>query len=105
MIGFSGLGGGRKPRSFEYKPRHFDDQAEAREERRRAILGEKYGEGDYQPGVLIREGRMRRLQERERGGQRRTKRTLIRTAIFFILVVAVLYFMSDILGAMVGMTK
>lgn len=101
MVGFSGLGTGRKPRHFEYKPRHFDEQAREREERRRAILGDQYGDGEYQPGVLIREGRMRRVQQQELRSKKRSRVTLIRTAIFFMLVVAVLYFLSDILTLLI----
>lgn len=93
MLGISGLGFSRKPRQFVYKPRHFDPDAEEREARRRVILGDEYAEGEYRPGMLIREGRMMRMQSRERDMSGRKKRTLIRTAVFVVLVVAVLYMM------------
>ena len=32
----------RKPRQFEYKPRHFDPEQEAREARKREVLGADY---------------------------------------------------------------
>ncbi|MBQ4280245.1 MAG: hypothetical protein IJC16_09880 [Rikenellaceae bacterium] len=50
----------RKPRTFEYKPRHFDPEAERREERRRELLGDDYtapgpaGDTGYKPGDYVR---------------------------------------------------
>jgi type VI protein secretion system component VasK len=32
----------RKPRGFNYSPRYYDPEAEAREERKKIVLGEKY---------------------------------------------------------------
>jgi hypothetical protein len=32
----------RKPRGFNYQPRFYDPDAEAREDRKRVVLGEKY---------------------------------------------------------------
>ncbi len=32
----------RKPRGFNYRPRYYDPDAEAREERKKIVLGEKY---------------------------------------------------------------
>ena len=32
----------RKPRQFEYKPRYFDPEQEAREARKREVLGADY---------------------------------------------------------------
>jgi type VI protein secretion system component VasF len=32
----------RKPRGFNYTPRYYDPEAEAREERKKIVLGEKY---------------------------------------------------------------
>ncbi len=32
----------RKPRGFNYIPRYYDPEAEAREERKKIVLGEKY---------------------------------------------------------------
>lgn len=98
MIGLSGLGLGRKPRRFDYKPRHFDPQAQEKEQMRKAILGDDYKEGEYQPGVLIRQGRMRRMQKQADITAKKSKTGIIRAAIFFILVTAVLFFMSDILS-------
>lgn len=95
MIGLSGIGFSRKPKQFIYKPRHFDPEAEQREARRRAILGDEATDGEYKPGLLIRESRMRRMQQSSDHTNRKAKSTLIRAAIFILLVVAVLFFMSD----------
>lgn len=96
MFGISGFG--RKPRRFEYKPRHWDPEAEEREARRRMILGEDYAEGEYRPGMYIREKRLLRMQERERQRVQRNKRNVIRTVIFLGFVVGVLYLMFTYFG-------
>ncbi|MEG1607152.1 MAG: hypothetical protein RR931_06140 [Mucinivorans sp.] len=97
MLGFS-FGGTRKPRQFEYKPRYWDPEKEAREERRRQILGEDYtSDNGHKPGMLILEGRLRRMQHAERT-KRGSRTVLLRTAIFVILVFGVLYFMTSYLG-------
>ncbi|MCH5305902.1 MAG: hypothetical protein J1E79_05420 [Rikenella sp.] len=96
MLGFSGLG--RKPRQFEYKPLYWDPDAEEREARRRMILGEDYAEGEYQPGMYIRERRLLRMQEHDRDRAERSKRVAIRTVLFLGGVVVVLYLMFNYLG-------
>lgn len=98
MIGLSGLGLGRKPRRFNYKPCHYDPQAKEKEEMRKAILGADCKEGEYQPGVLIRQGRMRRMQKQADTTAKKSKVGIIRAAIFLTLVAAVLFFMSDIIA-------
>ncbi len=58
----------RKPRGFNYTPRYYDPEAEAREERKKIVLGEKYrspaqraseekgqGDAEYVPGSYLRE--------------------------------------------------
>lgn len=63
----------RKPRGFNYQPRFYDPDAEAREDRKKIVLGEKYrspeererdaaraagkevGEEKYTPGSYLRE--------------------------------------------------
>ena len=93
---FSGLG--RKPRQFEYKPRYWDPDAEAREARRRMILGDDYAEGEYRPGMYIRERRLLRMQEREHDRSERNRRVAIRTVLFLAGVVVVLYLMYSYFG-------
>lgn len=92
------FGTGIKPRRFEYKPRHYDPQAEEREARRRMILGSEYEEGKYVPGMYIRERRILRMQERERVRRDQSRRTWMRSAIFLILALGVIYFMFVYLG-------
>ncbi len=96
MAGFIGFG--RKPRQFEYKPRYWDPEAEERETRRRMILGDDYAEGEYRPGMYIRERRLLRMQEQERDRAQRQKRNSIRTVLFLAGAVAVLYLMFNYLG-------
>lgn len=81
-------------RQFNYNPRYFDREQEAREARRKAILGENGGD-QYQPGSMIREGRLRRMQSSHRM-QKGSKVTLTRTAIFVVLTIAVLYIMTSL---------
>lgn len=84
----------RKARQFNYSPLYWDKETEAREARKKSILGDDYVEGAYHPGSMIREGRMRRIQTSSRL-QKKSKSTLIRTAIFVFLVFAVLYVMTS----------
>lgn len=93
MIGFGTAR--RKARQFQYTPRYWDQEKEEREERRRAILGGEYQEGEYKPGMMIRENRMRRMRSSART-QRSSRSTLVRVAIFVVLVFAILYYMTDI---------
>lgn len=97
MLGLGGLR--RKPRGFSFKPAYWDQDKEERQERRKAILGDDYVEGDnsYRPGSLIRDSRMRRMRSAS-GVQRRSRSTLIRVALFVGLVACALYFMTDLLS-------
>lgn len=100
MLGLSGFGHRQKPRSFGYKPRHFDPESEEREQRRRIILGEDYSADneEYRPGLLIRENRMRRVQAQSRKSQKQSKVTLIRTAIFILLVFTIMWLATSYFG-------
>lgn len=91
-----------KARQFQYKPRHYDPDAEAREARRRMILGEDYAEGEYKPGMYIRERRLLRLQEQDRLRRERNKQTWLRSIIFLVLALLVLYFMFNYFGQAFG---
>ena len=96
MIGFKGFGFGRKARQFEYIPRHYDPEAEERELRRKAALGEDYKEGDpnYVPGMLIRQAQLRRMRTSRRI-HKKSKNTLNKVILFLVLLVIVFYLMSD----------
>ena len=55
----------QKPREFNYRPRYFDPEQEARDERKREILGDEAVDGhegaeEYRPGQYIRQRKMRR---------------------------------------------
>ncbi len=66
-----------KPRQFEYKPRYYDPEKEAREQRRRELCGEDPEEGkngEYKPGQYIRRDMLARRGIGQRG--RRTKSTM-----------------------------
>lgn len=97
MIGFSGFGSSRKPRQFNYKPRHFDPEAAEKQQMRKVILGEDTDSDEYKPGVLIRQGRIRRIQRQSDNTTNKARRGIIRTAIFLVLVSLVLFFMADII--------
>lgn len=62
------------------------------------ILGDDYAEGEYRPGMYIRERRLLRMQEQERERAQRQKRNSIRTVLFLAGAVAVLYLMFNYLG-------
>ena len=77
----------RKPRQFEYKPRHFDPEQEAREARKREVLGADYqkayencDEQEHKPGETIR---LRRgiVAERQRAVQQKNRSKML---LFFI---------------------
>ena len=95
-----GLGGfKRKPRGFGFKPAYWDQDKEEREERRKAVLGDEYVEGDssYKPGSLIRDSRLRRMRSANRT-QRASRSTLIRVALFVALAAFALYFLTDLMS-------
>ncbi len=96
MFGFSAFKT-RKPRDFDYRPRYFDPEKEAREERRREVLGEKAfddGDKEYKPGMYIGELRMRRGIIADRRQRAKSRAGSMRLVIFIVLVVvlAVYYF-------------
>lgn len=76
-----------KPRQFDYKPRYYDPEKEAREQRRRELLGDRAAEGEeYVPGALLRQRRMQRMMDSE--SRRRRKRPV--SVLFLILLLALL---------------
>lgn len=76
-----------KPRKFDYRPRYYDPEKEAREARRRELLGDRMPEGDeYIPGELLRQRRMQRMMES--GGAHRRKKPV--GVLFLLLLLALL---------------
>ena len=83
-----------KPREFNYKPRFYDPEKEAREERRRELLGDAaYTEEelkDMKPGMYIRENmRMRRGYASKHTKERR-ERVMRRGMILLVILVVLL---------------
>ena len=71
MLGFTPFK--RHPNKFNYIPRYYDPEKEAREQRRAELRGERAEDADreYQPGQYIRtqrEARMRGVRTRRSGG-------------------------------------
>ncbi len=107
----------RKPRAFNYQPRYYDPESEAREERKRIVLGEKYrspqqrardaakaagedvGEDNYAPGSYLREHVAARRGNahvadlmRKRRRKTRSAYVLLGMLALIILIVWMLYF-------------
>ena len=75
-----------KPRQFDYRPRYYDPEQEAREKRREELLGVRpSGDGAYVPGEMLRRRRMQRMMESEAGAARRARKK--KGSMLFLLVV------------------
>ena len=87
-----------KPRQFDYRPRYYDPEKEAREKRREELLGARPAtEGEYVPGDMLRrrpasDSIMRCILRRR--GRRRTGSVLFLLVILAALVVAVVWVIS-----------
>lgn len=98
MFGFNGVFGA-KPRKFDYKPRYYDAEQEAREQRKREVLGENYADKyksdeeraaekkAYKPGTYIRNSAMDRrgIERSPRNNSGRTMRLVVIVAILAAL--------------------
>lgn len=93
----------RKSRAFNYTPRYYSPEQEAREERKKEVLGERYkapGETteEYVPGSFVRQHVSARRNNTENEIFRRRKRkrqsmtTLAIVLFVLILIVWVMYF-------------
>ncbi len=103
----------RKPRGFNYQPRYYDPEAEAREERKKIVLGEKYkspeervreasGEKgpdpNYVPGSILREHVAARRGAhasdvmKKRRKKSRSIPVLIGMLMLIVLIVWMMYF-------------
>ncbi len=86
----------RKPRQFNYTPRHFDPEKEARDARRREILGAEAAAGyedkksDYKPGQYVRGVRMDRYRNNH-GDKKRVP--MVRVIIMLALLGLLAYFL------------
>ena len=81
-----------KPRQFDYRPRYYDPEQEARERRRAELLGEKVSSSDeeYVPGQLIRNRRLQRMidEDRRRSMARRNTRSSMVLIVMIVLQIA-----------------
>jgi hypothetical protein len=106
----------RKPRGFNYQPRYYDPEAEAREERKRIVLGEKYRtpeqrardearaagedvpEETYRPGEYLREHIAARRGSHAADAMRKRRRrthsvpVLVGILVVIVLLAYMLYF-------------
>ncbi len=109
----------RKPRGFDYKPRYYDPEKEAREERKKIVLGERYkapgtteagagatgtsevdeaggvsGDAAYVPGALLREHIAARrgnanAAKQMRGRRRKQRSTAVLIGMLVLIVLIV----------------
>lgn len=93
MLGFTPFK--RHPNKFNYIPRYYDPEKEAREQRRAELRGERAGgeEREYRPGQYIRTQRdaraVRRSREEEKGRMRVLKMAV--GAVLVLLFIYILY--------------
>ena len=92
MLGFGAFR--RKPRQFEYRPLHYDPVQEAREQRRKELLGEDAEsplEGEhreYKPGQYIRGGiRRRSISHHEEASRRKMMRSVAALVMLVAIVI------------------
>lgn len=90
----------RKPRKFTYRPLYFDPEQEARDERRRQLLGDEAADEfaaesaakEAAPGSYIR-GRMTARRNLSTTDREKRTRAMQRRVIFLVLLVGIgLYF-------------
>ncbi len=98
MIGLSGFGYKRKPRTFNSHPMYWDKEAEERNERLNAGA-KNIEEEDYAPGSIIRAGRVRRMNSSKKTAKKGSS-TLVRTILFLGLLGALFYILADYIAYM-----
>ena len=93
----------RHANDFNYTPRYYDPEKEAREQRRTELRGERIDDdGEYTPGKYIRAKReardLRREKEAKKGGaEKRMKMWTMGVAL--MLLAALIYMLVPRLGA------
>ncbi len=86
----------RKPRQFEYKPRHYDPDKEAWEARKRELFGDQTVDEDskeYHPGQYVQDMRFRRGIMAERQRQKKNRSGLMRLVILFAILGLIAWYM------------
>lgn len=93
MLGFSPFK--KRPNQFNYTPRYYDPEKEAREERRAELRGERSEDAnrEYRPGMYIRRQSEARASRRERHTDSGRKRiwSMALGAAAVLLFIALLY--------------
>lgn len=96
MLGFTPFK--KHPNRFNYIPRYYDPEKEAREQRRAELRGERAGDGEYRPGQYIRNAREARSARRaatEDAGRTR----ILKMAAAAVLVLLFIYLLYPRLAA------
>ena len=93
----------RHANSFNYTPRYYDPEKEAREQRRAELRGErKEDDGEYTPGKYIRAKReargLKREQEAKKAGSDK-KMKMWTMVVALMLLAALIYILVPRLGA------
>ncbi len=91
MLGFGGIYG-RKPRQFQYNPRYYDPEKEARNKRRIELGLEPVSDDEKKPGDMLRYRRSI-SQERFEETRRARKSKSTRLTIVVLVLLAVLMWM------------
>lgn len=93
MLGFSPFK--KHPNKFNYIPRYYDPEKEAREERRAELRGERAEDKqrEYRPGQLIRTQRDARAARRQKEDEKGRNRiwTMAVGAVLVLLFIYLLY--------------
>jgi hypothetical protein len=100
----------RKPRGFNYRPRYYDPEAEAREDRKRVVLGERYrtpeqrardearaagqdvAEPEYRPGAYLREHISARRGAHASDAMRKRRRKAQSIPVLIAILVLIVFF-------------
>ncbi|MCC8019034.1 MAG: hypothetical protein LIO85_04590 [Rikenellaceae bacterium] len=92
----------QKPRQFNYIPRYYDPEAEAREERRKQVLGltDEPG-GEYVPGQYIRSNMRRGMLD---ASKRKKSAAPARLLIMLVLAGIGFWFWLDKPVILIGVT-
>lgn len=91
MLGFSPFK--KHANKFNYVPRYYDPEKEAREERRAEMRGERAEDADrpYRPGQYIRTQREARAARIERENQDRSRSRMFKIVLGIVVAVIVIY--------------
>ncbi len=100
----------RKPRGFNYKPRYYDPEAEAREERKKIVLGDKYRspeqrkadearaagqdvpDAEYVPGAYLREHISARRGAHASEVMRKRRRKAQSIPVLIVVLAVIIFF-------------